>query len=153
MAVVLAAAAALLVVFVIAAAVLGREARRLDAQVRRPVFDLDEAVTFVADRLPFEVAAVLSYDDVRRIIAWHVEYLRTRAAMANGHGPRLDGPIVVAGAEAVDYVLARSRGDAAGYTPAQVHAVLEAQMAYLASIEAVVPVEPPEADAGGPAGG
>jgi hypothetical protein len=141
---ILAAVAVVVVVFAIAAAVVGREARRLDAVERRPVFDIDEAVAYVADHLPFEVSAVLSYDDVRRIIDWNLEYLRMRASSSNGHGPRTEGPVIVGGAETVDYVLDRSRASGADYTPEQVHAVLEAQMSYLASIEAVAPVDDAE---------
>lgn len=130
------------VVFAIAAVVIGREARRLGAEPPRPVFDIDEAVSFVAQHLPFEVSAVLSYDDVRRIIDWHLEYLRIRGVSSNGHGPQLRGPIVVGGAETVEYVLHRAEEVGAGYTPAQVHAVLEAQMTYLEGIGAVGPVAP-----------
>jgi hypothetical protein len=128
------------VVFAVAAVVIGREARRLGAEPPRPVFDLDEAVTWVAQHLPFDVTAVLSYDDVRRILDWHLEYLRLRGVSSNGHGPQTKGPIVVGGAETVDYVLRQA--DLAGleYTAAQVHAVLEAQMTYLEAIGAVGPV-------------
>jgi hypothetical protein len=150
---VVAAVIVALAVFAIAAGVVGREARRLDAEVRRPVFDVDEAVAYVADHLPFEVSAVLSYDDVRRILGWHLEYLRLRASSSNGHGPRLDGPVIVGGAETVDYVLERSRAVGAEYTPAQVHAVLEAQMGYLESIDAVAPVEEPDGGGHDPSGG
>lgn len=149
---IVAAVVVAVVVFAIAAGVVGREAHRLDAETRRPVFDVDEAVAYVADHLPFEVSAVLSYDDVRRILGWHLEYLRLRASSSNGHGPRLDGPVIVGGAETVDYVLERSRAVGADYTPAQVHAVLEAQMGYLESIDAVAPVEEPDggsSDSGG----
>ena len=135
-------------VFAVAAVVIGREARRLGAEPPRPVFDLDEAVTWVAQHLPFDVSAVLSYDDVRRILDWHLEYLRLRGVSSNGHGPQTKGPIVVGGAETVDYVLRQA--DVAGleYTATQVHAVLEAQMTYLEAIGAVGPVpdaenEPP----------
>ena len=50
---------ALAIIFALAAVVVGREARRLDAVPPRPVFDLDEAVEWVAEHLPFEVSAVL----------------------------------------------------------------------------------------------
>lgn len=135
---------AAVVVFAIAAVVIGREARRLGSQPPRPVFDLDEAVAFVAQHLPFDVSSVLSYDDVRQIIDWHLEYLRMRGVSSNGHGPQLRGPIVVGGAETVDYVLQRSTAFGTEYTPVQVHAVLEAQMTYLESIGAVGPVLPGE---------
>jgi hypothetical protein len=127
-------------VFVIAAVAIGREARRLSDVPPRPVFDLDEAVAWVADHVPFEVAAELSHDDVRRIIGWQLEYFRTRGLSGNGHGPDAPtGPIVVGGAEAVDYVLDRARGEGTEYHAAHVHAVLEAQMGYLEAIGAVGP--------------
>ena len=130
---------AVALVFAIAAAVIGREARRLDAVPPRPVFDLDDAVTWVADRLPFEVSAVLSHDDVRRIIDWNLEFFRTKGVSGNGHSTETAGPVVVAGAETVDYVLARADQFGQRYTAQQVHAVLDAQMEYLEAIGAIGP--------------
>src|SRR5207237_8545561 len=88
-----------------AAVVVAREALRLGAAAPRPVVDLDEAVAWVAQHLPFEVSAVLSYDDVRQILDWHLEYLRIRGVSSNGHGPQTGERVVVGGAETVDYVL------------------------------------------------
>ena len=141
-------AVAVAIVFVIAAVVIGREARRLDAVPPRPTFDLDEAVAWVADNLPFDVSAVLSHDDVRRIIDWNLEYFRSKGVSGNGASAHSDGPVVVGGAETVDYVLARARSVGSPYTPAQVHAVLDAQMTYLEAIGAVGPEAPPEESAG-----
>ncbi len=135
---------AVAVVFAIAAVVVGREARRLDAVPPRPTFDLEEAVEWVANNLPFEVSAVLSHDDVRRIIDWNLEYFRSKGVSGNGASAHSDGPVVVGGAETVDYVLARARSSGSPYTPAQVHAVLDAQMTYLEAIGAVGPEAPPE---------
>ena len=53
-------------------------------------------------------SAVLSHDDVRRIIDWNLEYFRTKGVSGNGSGPHLEGPVVVGGAETVDWVLARA---------------------------------------------
>jgi hypothetical protein len=128
------------IVFAVAAVVIGREARRLGSEPPRPVFDIDDAVTWVAQHLPFDVSAVLSYDDVRQILDWHLEYLRLRGVSSNGHGPQTKGPIVVGGAETVDYVLRKADLAGVDYTPAQVHAVLEAQMTYLEAIGAVGPI-------------
>ena len=133
-----------LLVFAIAAAVIGREARRLDAVPPRPVFDMDEAVEWVAEHLPFEVSAVLSHDDVRRIIDWNLEYFRTKGVSGNGSGPAANGPVVVGGAETVDYVLARAIANGIDYTAPQVHAVLDAQMLYLEAIGAIGPEAPPD---------
>ena len=133
-----------LLVFAIAAAVVGREARRLDAVPPRPVFDMDEAVEWVSEHLPFEVSAVLSHADVRRIIDWNLEYFRTKGVSGNGSGPITDGPVVVGGAETVDYVLARAISEGVDYTAPQVHAVLDAQMSYLEAIGAIGPEAPPD---------
>lgn len=131
--------------FAIAAVVIGREARRLDAVPPRPVFDLDEAVDWVAEHLPFEVSAVLSHDDVRRIIDLNLEFFRMKATSGNGHAPASEGPVVVGGAETVEYVLRRAAALGETYTAPQVHAVLDAQMTYLEAIGAIGPEAPPDA--------
>lgn len=132
------------VVFAIAAVVVGREARRLDARAPNPVFDIDEAVAWVADRLPFEVSAVLSHGDVRQIIDWNLEYFRTRGVSGNGHTSDIEGMVVVGGAETVDYVMHKARTVGAEFTATQVHAVLDAQMSYLEAIGAIGPEAPEE---------
>ena len=140
------------VVFTIAAVVIGREAHRLDAVPPRPVFNMDEAVDWVADHLPFEVTAVLSHGDVRRILDWNLEYFRTKGVSSNGASAHADGPVVVGGAETVNWVLGRAQAVGTTYTAAQVHAVLDAQMLYLEAIGAIGPEAPPE-DAGPATGG
>ena len=130
---------ALAIVFAIAAVVVGREARRLDAEPPRPVFDPDEAVEWVANHLPFEVSAVLSHDDVRRILDWNLQYFRSKGLSGNGSTPHVESPIVVGGAETVAYVLDQAGRTGATFTPEQVHAVLDAQMSYLEAIGAVGP--------------
>ena len=135
---------ALAIIFAIAAVVIGREARRLDAEAPHPVFDLDEAVEWVADHLPFEVSAELSHDDVRQIIDWNLEYFRSKEVSGNGSTAHGAGPVIVGGAETVDYVLARAEASGTRYTAVQVHAVLDAQMSYLEAIGAIGPEAPPE---------
>lgn len=133
------------IVFAIAAVVIGREAHRLDALPPRPVFDLDEAVAWVADHLPFEVSAELSHDDVRRILDWDLEYLRTKGVSGNGSMQHhVDAPVVVGDAETVEYVLDKAASHGETYTPTQVHAVLDAQLSYLQAIGAVGPEAPEE---------
>jgi hypothetical protein len=136
------------VVFAIAAFVIGREARRLDAVPPRAVFDMDAAVTWVADHLPYEVSAVLSHGDVRRILDWNLEYFRTKGASGNGSSVHVEGPVVVGGAETVDWVLGRAQAVGTTYSAAQVHAVLDAQMMYLEAIGAIGPEAPPGESAG-----
>jgi hypothetical protein len=132
---------ALVVVFAIAAAVVGRETHRLVDEAPRPVFDLDEAVEWVAAHLPFEVAAELSHDDVRQMLTWSLEHLATVTPTGNGHGPRSGGPAVVATGETVDHVLGRARSVDLECTVHQVHAVIVAELAYLQVIGAMGPPE------------
>ena len=145
------AVVALIVVFVIAAVVIGRESSRLSVEAPRPVFDLDEAVAWVAERVPFEVSAVLSHDDVRRMLRWNLADLQAAAARAVGErADELDGngaglppsPLAVMGEdEAVVAVADRARVDGLEYTDDQVRAVLGAHLAYLEVIGAVGPAE------------
>ena len=51
---------------------------------------------------------------------------------------------MVGGAETVDFVLTRAEAAGSAYTPAQVHAVLDAQMTYLEAIGAVGPAAGPQ---------
>jgi hypothetical protein len=134
---------ALIAVFAIAAVVIGREARRLDAVPPRPVFDMDEAVVWVAEHLPFEIQAVLSHDDVRNIIDWNLEYFRSKGVSGNGSTPHLDSQVVVGGAETVDWVMAKAQLAGSTFTAAQIHAVLDAQMTYLEAIGAIGPEAAP----------
>ena len=135
---------ALGLVFAIAAVVIGREASRLAAQPPRPVFDLETATNYVADRLPFEVSAQLSHDDVRQLIRWQLDYFRIRGVSANGDSDAgAGGPIVVGGSETVDYLLERAKEAGLEVDAPQVHAVVEQQMSYLRSIGAI---GPPAAD-------
>ena len=138
---------ALLVVFAIAAAVVGRETHRLVEEAPRPVFDMDEAVEWVAAHLPFEVAAQLSHEDVRSMLTWSLEHLVTLSASGNGHGPGVGAPAVVATGETVDHVLARAQASGLECSAPQVHAVVRAELAYLQAIGAM---GPPEEAGGGP---
>jgi hypothetical protein len=62
-------------VFVIAAVAVGREAHRLDAVAPRVVYQLDEAVDFVCDRLPPESQARLTPEEVQQLLVFHMRWL------------------------------------------------------------------------------
>jgi hypothetical protein len=131
-------------VFAIAAVVVGREAHRLAGQPARRTFDLDDAVEWVCRHVTDHVAAVLSPQDVRQILTWHLEYFRLKGVSSNGDSAKSEGPVVVGGVETVEFVLTRAESAGRPYTPEQVHAVLDAQMTYLQAIGAVGPVVPPD---------
>jgi hypothetical protein len=71
-----------LLVFAIAASVVGSEAFRLGHSPSTTVFDLDEAVEDVAEGLPADAQARLSYEDVRAVILVTIEHLRSRGLSA-----------------------------------------------------------------------
>jgi hypothetical protein len=130
---------ALAVVFAIAAVVVGREARRLDAEPPRATFDVEEATEWVANHLPFEVSATLSYDDVRRILEWNLDFLRAKG-MSTEDGPP-DGEVVVDRDEVVTEVLGRA---GSLFSAEQVSAVLDAQFGYFDAIGAIGPEAGPD---------
>lgn len=133
-------------IFVIGAVVIGREAKRLSTANLQRTFNFEDAVAYVCDHVNDDVAAVLTPDDVRQILDWHLEYFRLKGVSSNGSGPHVDGPVVVTGAETVSFVLDKAEAAGNPYTPEQVHAVLDAQMGYLTEIGAVGPVADPEDD-------
>jgi hypothetical protein len=132
------------VVFAIAAVVVGREARRLATEPVQRTFNYEDAVAWVCDHVSDDVAAVLTPDDVRQILDWHLEYFRLKGLSGNGSGPHPDGTVVVTGAETVGFVLQRAEAAGSPYTAEQVHAVLDAQMGYLTDIGAVGSLTDPD---------
>ncbi len=130
-------------VLAVAALVLLREQRRWTVEPRPAVFDIDDAVAWVARRLPPAVTAQLSYDDVRTIIELQIEYFARRGASTNGSSPTPPTAVVVGGAETVEFILERTARRDDPFTPEQVHSVVEAQLAYLREIGAVgAPADP-----------
>ena len=65
-------------VFAIAAGVIGREARRLDALAPRVIYNLDEAVEFVSDRVPPSTQARLTPAEVERLLTLHLRWLHAK---------------------------------------------------------------------------
>ena len=128
-------------IFAIAAVVVGREARRLATKAPGQVFEFEDAVAWVCDHVSPAVAAELTPDDVRRILNWHLEFFRIKGVSSNGHSAESDHPVVVSGAETVDFVMMKAEAAGTPYTPSQIHEVLDAQMGYLEDIGAVGPVE------------
>lgn len=141
---------AALLVFVLAAVVVGRVAYQLGHRARRSVYDLDEAVQFVADSLPFEVSSRISFDDVRQILLWHVEYLQAKGVA--GYGSEPEEPerlVVVPDDEPVAYVLGRVSEHGLDVSDEEVVAVLDAETGYYRAIGAIGgPVSGPPEDNG-----
>lgn len=108
--------------------------RRADAALagREPwvLFEVDEAVEFVASALPDDVSARLSYEDVEALLGWHLVHLADR---------RDEGEIDIADEAAVIDLANRADADGRDLSRADVRAVLAAEAEYLAAVGALGP--------------
>jgi hypothetical protein len=71
-------------VFAIAALTIGREARRLDSVAPRAIYELEQATQFVADRLPSDAQARLTYAELRKLLVFHMRWLHDRGLQPEG---------------------------------------------------------------------
>jgi hypothetical protein len=146
-------AVAAIAVFAIAAIVIGREARRLDAVAPRAVYELEEAVAFVSDRVPAASQARLTAAEVRDLLRHHMALLR-----AKGLQPRvavdqvqdIDTPVVLDDTGLIGYLIARAEEAGFDVDDADVANVVEAHLDYLDAIGAIGP-EAADPDAKPPA--
>jgi hypothetical protein len=130
-----------LAVVVVALVVVGRVTASLAVEPASSYFDLDAAVLWVGEQLSEETTAQVSYDDVRQVIVWHLDYLADEGvARSDDIEPVASGDVVANEDEALAYVLGRlsAAGDNAPVlTDAQVAEICDAQRAYLVHIGAV----------------
>jgi hypothetical protein len=102
----------------------------LAAQEPSALFEVDEAVEFVASALPAEVSARLSYEDVEALLGWQLVYLAGREG---------EGEVDIADDRVVADLVARAEADGREVTAGDVRAVLDAEAAYLAAVGALDP--------------
>jgi hypothetical protein len=135
--------AAAICVFAIAAVVIGREARRLDAVAPRAVYDIDEAVEFVADRLPEQTQARLTPDELREMLVLHMRWLHTQGLQPDKVVDRaqdISDLVLVTEDQLSAYLLAQA--ELAGVQlldDVDVVHVVDAHLAYFEAIGAVGP--------------
>lgn len=138
---------AVVLTFVIAAVSIGVVSRSLATRPRRSVYDLEEAVEYVADRLPDELTARLSFDDVRSVLLFHCDYLAEKGVAsertADDIGP---GLVVVPDDEPTAYVLGRVEAEGLDLADEDVVAILDTEVLYYEAIGVFGPQlqEPPE---------
>ena len=136
MAVVLGAVAVGLILLIAAVAIL-RESQRLAALPPRPTFDPDVALDWVVQHIADDAAATLTVDDVRVILELQLQYFKAKGVSQNGASAHPVGPVVIGGSETVSYILEHAAARGNVFTPEEVHAVVETQLAYLRAIGAV----------------
>ena len=129
-------------VFVIAAVTVGREARRLDTIAPRTVYQLDEAVGFVADRLPAISQARMTHDEVEQLLVAHMQWLHAKGlqpAHVIDLAQDIDEPVVVEDTTAIGYLIGVADTQAIAVDDADLVNLTDAHLAYLDEIGAVGP--------------
>ena len=123
-----------------------RVSSRLAHTRTRAVYDLFEAVDFVAERLPGELSAKLSYDDVQEILLWRLDHLRLQGSATYGRADvtateaeNLDEEVVTSDDDSVDYVLAKATESERDIDALDVVIVLDLESQYLKAIGALGP--------------
>jgi hypothetical protein len=127
------------VVIGIAAFFVAREAKRIARQPPPALYHLDDALAWVVDHLPDDVAATLTVDDVRRILEFQVEFFTRKGVSSNGSSEYPAATVVIGGPETVGYVVERCAATGESYLPEQVAGVIDTQLSYLRAIGAVGP--------------
>jgi hypothetical protein len=128
-------------VVAIAFVAIGQVVGRMADERPLAVYDLNEAALWIGDRLPEEVTARLSYDDVGRVLGWHLDWFN-EVGVSSRYGEELAGPqvrrdgAVAPQDEAVDVVVARSLAEN-GPEPVDIVCILDLQMQYLVAIGAL----------------
>ena len=140
------AVVAALLVFAIAAGPIGREAHRLDAVAPRAVYELDEAVDFVADRLPAESQARLTPEEVEALLRAHLRWMHEQGLQpdrAVDARQEIDETLVLSEDALVAYLLAEA--DRVGVElldDVDAVNVVDAHLGYFEAIGAVGPQAP-----------
>ncbi len=142
MIVILIALVGIVAIAAIAFVAVGVAVGRLEGESAPSLYRLEDAVEYVAQCLPTEVAARVSYRDVKQVLGWHLDWFST-VGLATAGSVELGDPGVAADAvavadtdSAIDAVVARSLAEG-GPEPVDVVCILEAQLAYLDTIGAL----------------
>ena len=110
----------------IAWATVRRSEAFLASRAPSALFEVDEAVEFVASALPDDVSARLSYEDVEALLGWQLVHLADR-----------QGEVDIADDRVVADLVGRAQAEGREVDESDVRAVLDAEAAYLAAVGAL----------------
>lgn len=113
---------------------IGREVVLLEGRAQPAVFELEEAVVYIADRLPESIASRLSHDDVRWILMADADVLEWATADEVAAG---DEDEVLHEDDAIARVLMWAEDERPELTDLDIAAVLHARVEYLEAIGAI----------------
>ena len=104
------------------------------------VIDAQEAIEFCAEALPDEITSQLTYDELRRLLRIHLEWIQAYHWTPEGDP---SGPVVFEEHDALDYVMERADIVGLVVTRDQAAAAIEAHDAYL-QVAGALHIEEPE---------
>lgn len=121
--------------FLIAALSIGLTAGSMASRPRRSVYDLEEAMDFVAGRLDDEITAVVSYEQLGSVLQFHCDYLELKGVASGRTADDVGSDLVVVpDDEPIAYVLGRVDSENVDLTDEQVMAILDAETEYYRAI-------------------
>lgn len=125
----------LLCTFVIAAVSIGMVTENLATRPRRSVYDLEEAINFVAERLPVEVSSQVSFEEVSQVLLFHCDYLEDKGVASPKAADDIGSDLVlVPDDEPVAYVLGALESAGLDMSDDHVVAILDAETEYYRAI-------------------
>ncbi len=131
-------------VVAIALAFIGSTTRRLEQNAFPVVFELEDAVDWIAEQLPVEAASQLTHDEVGMIARWWLEYF-DQNGLATNHGLELGDQAlsdetkekVIEIDDAVDFVVERSLNEEQPLDSVAVVVVVDLLRIYLTEMGAI----------------
>ena len=133
-------------VLAVAVVTIGAVVGRLSVAPPTSVFDEDEAVEWIADRLPVEVASQITHDDVRQLVTWHLDYLVEEGIATEAAYADAPDDVVVGEDDGLAYVIGQASDAGLDLDDTHIAIVLATERAYLEAIGAIGPkvAEPDE---------
>lgn len=127
-------AIAAVIVIAVALLMVGWAVGKTTSMPDQIVIDAEEGIEFCAEALPVEVTSVISYDELRRLLRLHLEWIQAYHWAPEGDGR---GPIVFEELDAADYMV--ERADSIGLEVSREHlvAVIGAHSSYLQVMGAI----------------
>lgn len=128
---------AVVAVLIVGLVAIGGLTGQLVGRPRTSVYDRAEAVDYVADRLPDDVTARLTYDELAQLLQWHLDYLADRGvARDQGDDEIPEEPVVAVEDDAMAFVIGRAVEASLDVDDVAVVQVIEANESYLRAIGA-----------------
>jgi hypothetical protein len=125
---------ALVLVVVVGLVFIGDAVGKTSAMPDQIVVDVHEAINFCAEALPSEVTAVMTFDELRRLLRLHLEWIQAYHWSPEGGD---EAPILFEEFDALDYVMERMAAIRLDIPKAHVAQVIDVHSSYLQVMGAI----------------